>query len=109
MRFLSLVITIYCSLALCSVAAVAQSQSNRQAQQPATKGDLSLIRQAAENFVRQAAEEAASLDDPRSAVRIQGMAAEALWNHDKEYARKLFTVLSMPPSIITGKEVTVSA
>ncbi len=106
MRSVSLTIVFSCSLALFFVNAIAQPRSNRQEPQPPgeadknrkrseaetsrPESDVTLIRQAAEVLIRQAAEEAASIDDRRSAVRIQGMAAEALWNRDQEYARKIF-------------------
>ena len=49
-----------------------------------------LLQQTAQMLIRQAAEEAALLDDRRSSAKIQAHAADALWNQDTEYARKLF-------------------
>ena len=104
MKILSLAIALALSLVLSSIKA--QPPSNRKQPQPPVEadktqkgskaeisrleGDATLIRQAAEILIRQAAEDAASIVDRRSAVRIQGRAAEALWNRDQEYARKIF-------------------
>jgi len=52
--------------------------------------DFKLVRQAAELLVRQAAEDALTLDDRRSAARIRTAAASALWQADRDYARDLF-------------------
>lgn len=52
--------------------------------------DLRLVREAAQNMIRQAAEEAARLDDRRCAARIQGAAANAIWSSDRDHARILF-------------------
>src|SRR5205814_1661164 len=42
------------------------------------------------DLVKDAGEEAAKLDDRRSAARIQAAAGEALWPFDKEVAQKFF-------------------
>jgi hypothetical protein len=108
MKILFLLIALSWSLALVTPSAAQQPRTSGREPQPPSKAeskikksteaevpglqqrDLSPIRQAAEIFLRQAAEDAASLDDRRSAVRTQGTAADALWNRDREYARRLF-------------------
>jgi histone H3/H4 len=65
-------------------------EARAEAMPSAAQKDLSLIREAAESMIRQAAEDATRLDDHRSAVRIQGAAANTLWEIDREYARKIF-------------------
>jgi hypothetical protein len=91
------------SLALClslavSLAGPAQQKPGKSspasppadAERQSAEPELSALQQRGLGLLRQAGEEAASLDDRRSAARIQAVVADTLWEHDAEMARALF-------------------
>lgn len=62
---------------------------NNQNEKTAKDGDLTLQKRGID-ILLQAGEEAAAIDDRPTSVRIQLMAADALWKHDQNHARQLF-------------------
>ena len=65
------------------------SEGKKKDEAPAENQAASL-RQRALGLLRSAGEEAAGLDDRLASARIQAAAADALWEHDQDRARKLF-------------------
>lgn len=56
----------------------------------ATEAELTALEARGIDLIRDAAKEAATLSDRRSAVRVQASAADLLWKHDRAYAEGLF-------------------
>lgn len=105
MKKLSLSI-ILCHLLLLSTLSIAQQKpatppkpkpsADAEKKEPEKKdekgveAELSPLQQRGLALARQAGDDAVSLDDKRSAARIQAAAADLFWPREQEYARKLF-------------------
>jgi hypothetical protein len=66
-----------------------KSVDDNENSKPGEDGILELQRRGID-IIKDAASEASKMDDRRSAIRITGKAADALWEKDKEYSKELF-------------------
>src|ERR1051326_7789252 len=67
-----------------------KSQEDKESEKKAAEEEASALQQRGIEILRSAADEAVSLDDRRSAARVQANAADVLWPRDAEHAREIF-------------------
>jgi len=67
-----------------------KSKEDKESEKKAAEEAASVLQQRGIEIIRGAAQEAVSLDDRRSAARVQANAADVLWPRDEDNAREIF-------------------
>lgn len=67
-----------------------KGKEDKESEKKAAEEEASALQQRGIEIIRSAAQEAVSLDDRRSAARVQANAADVLWPRDEDHARQIF-------------------